>query len=972
MLQQAPLFKRQSGIKIYFLLIVVLLFIYTMNANAAIRHSTQYDWFSIESSHFIVHYHNGEEQLARQTVNIAERVHQNLSAWIQWQPVDKTELVLTDEFDVSNGFATPFPTNRSHLYVSAPDSISSLEDHAGWLETLITHEYLHILHLDKATNAAAIWRTLFGRNPFFLLNTFPAASSPGWSIEGLATYKETDKIRGVGRGQSSYFDMLMRLEVENGIKPIHQVNQPISSWPLGTTSYLYGVNYYQFIESKYTAKTINNLVNDFSSNLIPFRINDNTEQVLNKDLVVLWAEFEEYLQKKHFPKIESIKAQGIKAGTQITSNGYFDESLTALADGRFFYVSYDAQRNAALMKRDGNKIIKLQRVESGTRLDVHPKAGLLLAQPTLCDNSQYYYDLYRVDIDSGSINRITNCARYKNASWSPDGSQIIAVHNELGKNKLDLLDANGNKIKTLWQGAQWQVVAHIDWSPDGQSLVAAVFRETTGWNIEQFDIKNQRWNYITKNSAIQNYPVYSFDGKSIYYSAEYDGVYNIFKQSLKTKHVTKISNVMGAAFYPAEVNSNGDLYYIGHNTQGMDLYQLNYSEQVSKAVITKKNIQNKTTGIALTPAPQIDTTEPEEYSPWSSFQPSWWFPIIGFDDDTSLFGLTTTGSDILERHNYAVAIAYDSKNEEALGSFDYIYDRYYPVFKFHFDRSQDILYGSDNVFARTKVTDTTQFETILPLLSLTQRVSAHFVFGNETVNDGRRAVGVPKAKEFQNKYLGAALVYSNASRHPRSISRNEGRHITLTVEDSDAFDDNFYKGSVKTADWREFIPLGGAHVFAIRGVVGRGDLGSKPFQLGGSDNNSLLPQILGGTLFNSPFDRRKYDLRGYSGGLQALTGNNANIISTEYRFPIYKLERSFMTPPLGLHELHGAIFYDRGAVWNNNVSSPDKYYSGTGFELTAVMTAFFHGRLNIVLGYAHGLDETIGEDKTYLRLGASF
>jgi hypothetical protein len=947
-----------------------LLLLIPSNIKAAVSHSSSYDWYTIESKNFRLHYHNGEYELAKLTINIAERVHTKLSDWIKWQPEDKTDLLLSDEFDTSNGAATPFPSNRSFLYVTPPDSISSLEDHANWLETLIIHEYLHILHLDKAINSASVWRTIFGRSPIFLFNTFPAASLPGWGIEGLATYKETDYKRGIGRGQSSYFNMLMRLEVEKGIKPIHQINQPISSWPMGTTSYLYGVNYYQFIEKQYGVNTINKLIDGYAGEFFPFRINNNTEEVVNKNLIVIWQEFEDYLEKKYRPKIKSIQQNGVKSGTQLTYNGYFDESLRALSDGRLFYVSYDALQNASLMKRQGNTIEKLARVELRTRLDVHPVAGGLMAQPTLCDNSQFFYDLYRFDLDMGDLNRITHCKRYRMASWSPDGTQIIAVRNYLGKNELDLLDATGEKIKTLWKGEQWQVVSHMDWSPDGKSLVAAVYREKSGWNLELFNFKTSSWQFLTKNDVIQNYPVYSIDGKSVIYSAEQDGVYNIFKLALSTKKITQLSNVIGAAFYPAEVNAKGDLYYIGHNTEGMDLYQLSKAEQL-KGKTKKLNRNNKTSGIALATAPVVNFSEPEKYSPWSSLQPRWWMPILGFGNDSSIVGLTTSSNDILARHNYFTSVMYDFENEEVLGSLDYIYDRYYPILKLHYDRSIDILYGSDDKFARAKISDETQAEIVLPFLSLQDRFTVHFGVGREITNDARVAEAVPVAKEFQTAFYGISAIYNNSTRHARSISRNQGREITVTFEDSDSFDKSFYKGSVQSLDWREYIPLGGAHVFALRAVLGRGDSNSKPFQLGGSDNTTFSPSVLGATLQDSPFNRRKYNLRGYSNGLNSLIGNNINVISAEYRFPVVKLERSYMTPPVGVHEFYGALFYDTGAAWDDTTVN-EKYYSGAGVELTVASNFFFHNRLNIVLGYAHGFDDVIGDNKTYLRLDASY
>ncbi len=971
MVQQSTAFKIQWQIKSILILLGLMMLFASSSSNAAVSHSAMYQWYTIESAHFRIHYHTGEQQIAKQVANIAERVHGKLSLWIQWQPEDKTDLVVTDESDGANGFATPFPANRSQLYISSPDSIASLEDYDNWLETLITHEYLHILHLDKATKIATTWRSVFGRSPFFLFNTFPAASLPGWGIEGLATYAETDESRGIGRGQSSYFNMLMRLEVDNGVKPVHQINQPISSWPLGTTSYLYGVNYYQFIRQQYGAIKVNALIDHFSGSFLPFRINNNTEQVLGKNLVQLWPEFTSYLQKKHQAEIKTITDSGIKAGTQLTHDGYFDESLAVLEDGRLFYVSYDAQRNAALYVRYDNQAKRIMRVEKGTRLDVHPSAGLLLAQPSLCDNSLVYYDLYKMDLATNDLTRLTQCARYRSASWSPDGSRIIAVRNKLGKNQLQLLDANAKKIKTLWQGAQWQVISNIDWSPDGQSLIAAVFHNNSGWNLEQFDLKTKRWNRITDNAAIQNFAHYSFDGKAIYYSADRDGVYNVFKMTMADKQVIQVTNVLGAAFYPVEINRNGDIYYIGFHSQGMDLYQLKREQQAIKK-ITNAIIDNKPSAIALPAAATVATTTETDYSPWSSLRPRWWAPLFAFDDDVSIAGFATSSSDVLARHNYFTSIAYDFKNETPLGSVDYIYDRYWPILKLNFERSITILSGSDNKFARAKLTDTTQIETVLPFLGLKQRISAHFVIGNETINDVRRAPGVPKARQFTDRYLGAAIVYNNAKRHPRAISRNEGRQLSFAIEDSGAFADSFYRGSVKTFDWREFVALGGAHVLAFRVISGRGDAGTKPFQLGGSNNSRFVPPIIDSTLIDSPFDLRRYNLRGYSSGLLALTGNNMNVISAEYRLPLFKLERSFMTPPIGLHELHATVFYDSGAAWNNNVSAPDKYYSSAGLEVTAITTLFFHARLNIVLGFARGLDDTLGEDKSYLRLGASF
>jgi len=121
-----------------------------------------------------------------------------------------------------------------HLLVTPPTGSSTVSDHDNWLELLIIHEYTHILQLDKVSGFPSTLRKLFGRNLFL----FPNILQPPWLIEGLATYEETDKARGIGRGQGTMFRGLMRQEVINGIKPLRQINQPLDSWPLNTVRYL--------------------------------------------------------------------------------------------------------------------------------------------------------------------------------------------------------------------------------------------------------------------------------------------------------------------------------------------------------------------------------------------------------------------------------------------------------------------------------------------------------------------------------------------------------------------------------------------------------------------------------------------------------------------------------------------------------------------------------------------------------------
>src|SRR5688572_18829243 len=90
---------------------ILLLSIVALDAGAA-SYPPDYRWRTITTAHFRIHFHQGEEDLAQRAAAIAERVHSRVTPLLDYEPASRTDIVLTDNVDVSNGSATPFPTNR--------------------------------------------------------------------------------------------------------------------------------------------------------------------------------------------------------------------------------------------------------------------------------------------------------------------------------------------------------------------------------------------------------------------------------------------------------------------------------------------------------------------------------------------------------------------------------------------------------------------------------------------------------------------------------------------------------------------------------------------------------------------------------------------------------------------------------------------------------------------------------------------
>src|SRR5690606_23089612 len=77
-------------------------------------------WRTIETEHFQVHYYEPHLDIARKVAASAEIAHRTLTAALGHAPEQKTHIIVVDDTDGSNGFASVLPRNRVTLYASAP------------------------------------------------------------------------------------------------------------------------------------------------------------------------------------------------------------------------------------------------------------------------------------------------------------------------------------------------------------------------------------------------------------------------------------------------------------------------------------------------------------------------------------------------------------------------------------------------------------------------------------------------------------------------------------------------------------------------------------------------------------------------------------------------------------------------------------------------------------------------------------
>ena len=125
----------------------IVLFLLSFIYSQARYNHPELDWYTFETQHFKIHYHKGTEISAREAATVAELIYPKITEFYEFEPKDKTDIILKDTDDYSNG-AAYYYDNKIIIWAS-PLNFELRGSHR-WLQNVITHEYAHIVSLQKS------------------------------------------------------------------------------------------------------------------------------------------------------------------------------------------------------------------------------------------------------------------------------------------------------------------------------------------------------------------------------------------------------------------------------------------------------------------------------------------------------------------------------------------------------------------------------------------------------------------------------------------------------------------------------------------------------------------------------------------------------------------------------------------------------------------------------------------------------
>jgi Tol biopolymer transport system component len=929
-------------------------------------------WRTVESDHFVVTYYEPLADVARRVAVVAERAHRILAPEFGHAPRAKTQIVIVDDTDAANGFASVLPRNQITLYATAPNADSALADHDDWLYGLVVHEYAHILHLDTIGGLPALYNAVFGKT------WAPNQVMPRWVIEGIATYQESRQSSS-GRVRATQFDMFLRVPVLQGeeLRLDEVSNNPIR-FPRGNAAYLYGSHFLEFVFARHGADALRRMSHANGGSSLPFGVNRQLADATAETFDRLYDDWRAHLKAKATLQLEAVERRGARAGRRLTFHGEAVRNPRYARDGReLYWLDSDGVRDAtirALPVGAGKGVERDVRViERVGGFDVDGEGAILYEQSWSFRSVYAFQDLFRWDRASGRVDRLTRGERAREPSIAPDGDRFAFSRNGGSRSEIVVGDRRTPAARTVvWRGdGRFDQAFQPTWSPDGTRLAFVAWRAGGERDILVAPVDPSAGPPIevTRDRALDGDPVWAPDGRTIYFVSDRTGIANAYAHDLDGGATWQLTGVIGGVGELAVSPDGTRLAYTDFVGTGFDLFELTIDRRTWTPARPYVDDRPPPT---LVPDDEVAVSAPRRYRPLETLAPHAWTGQLVLGTFGDAVDLRTNGGDIAGLHAYDLGVTVDlGRGDLGLG-LAYGYGGLRPGLRLSLGR---------RIARRTSLRlggrPTPWTEEVLSLtggvgLPIRHNDESSLAMSFDYDLDWVRRVESPPITAAPDQplpvvpladYLSAGFALRASYSHVRGVLYGVGPSKGVEASASLRLDHPALGASYRGLTLAWFVrgyrklPWGVTPTFALRVVGGMrtSDLGrGAAYALGGQPPQDVVQAIIDSTRASTTGFLRGYPPR-------VLTGNTYHLANLEYRQQLAQLERGASTLPLFVKRLHLAVLVDAGVAYQDEPGWGALRMSvGGALRLDTLLGFYVPGALE--LGYAHGLwSDGIGE-----------
>lgn len=663
--------------------LAALLLAATSAANA--QNHSELDWFTVETEHFIVHYHDGAEGTAREAARIAESIYPRITGFYDWEPPSKTHFVLADYEDYANGSAYFFD---GMFEIWATNLEFDLRGTTQWLWNVITHEFVHLVNIQSSQrtprNMPAVYLQWFdyeNEKRTDVLTGYPnrlvsyplsGVTVPAWFAEGSAQYMAPETHLD---HWDAHRDMILRMAaLDDRILPYPQMSLFKGSLE-SEQVYDHGFALSRYIAEQHGPDALREIIDAMRSRtrLSAEGAFEEATGKSGRELYDEWRAWQTARAEEQAAAVEGTRVEGRPLGTA----GTYNVSPAFSPDGtKLAWLSSGSSpfHRTSLVIRSVDPAdstdAEVEALEGGVAggFSWSPDGETIyFARREEKDRfGSLFFDLFAYDVEEEESTRLTRGARLRDPAVSPDGTKLVAVRNQDGTQDLVFIplpaEEEAAEIEILTDSPFGRQLSRPRWVSNDQ-VVVSLFE--AGGEVRQEETRELviidareggRIERLRATGADERYPEVGPDG-AIYYASDARGAgfnkFDVFRVDPATGAVTQVTNVMGGAFYPAVSPDGTTLAYANYTSSGYQIYLLPLDDALGEAVADDVFLALDRDPATLDMA-EVDW-EPEPYT--GQFSRFLWSPRVLVDEGDLKLGAYGNTRDVIGKQDIFGGVA---------------------------------------------------------------------------------------------------------------------------------------------------------------------------------------------------------------------------------------------------------------------------------------------------------------------------
>ncbi len=558
------------------------------------------EWYTIESEHFMVHFQEGNSRSAQVVSRIAEEIYEPITELYQHEPDDKVSIVLKDREDYSNG-AAYFFDNKIDIWVPALDT--PLRGTHNWMRNVITHEFVHIVQIQAAMKRKRSIPVLYlqwlsyekVRRPDVLYGfpngivsmPFASVNIPAWFAEGTAQY-QTKEIS--FDKWDSHRDMILRTRILSdtyfSLKEMGTFSSKTSIER--ETVYNQGFAFVIYLADRF-GEDVLRLISDALAESKVYTVEKAIEMATDIPGDII---FEAWITERRNHYESEINGLILSDSEYFEENGFFNFFPKISSNGTIAYLSNKGRDHSlvSLYLKSDTAATQVATIDGYNRYNSHDH--LMSSKPAIPfiatsysfspDGSKIVYsvnkktrfgesyrDLFIYNLESKENTRISNSARLQSPAWAPNG-KIAAIENKAGTQNIIFFhpDSIGQRV-VLTEFSDAETIYTPIWHPDNEEIYFS-YADYAQRSIKKLNIITGELTDVLSDQIVDyRDPFISKDGRFMYYSANHDERFNIYRMDLESGETRQVTSVIGGAFMPSV--SGSTLYFSEYEADGYKL-----------------------------------------------------------------------------------------------------------------------------------------------------------------------------------------------------------------------------------------------------------------------------------------------------------------------------------------------------------------------------------------------------------------